>query len=93
VFVLHVSIKLKPGQDQAAQAVFNGPFKAAISAQPGFKSVQFLRPDDGGEYVLAIAFENQPLQQQWVATDLHTRVWSQMEVNFDGYTVRTFTAA
>jgi heme-degrading monooxygenase HmoA len=92
VFVLHVGIKVKPGEDQAAQAVFNGPFKAAISAQPGFKGVQFLRPDGGGDYVLSIAFENQPLQQKWVATDLHTQVWAQMEANFDGYAVKTFTA-
>ena len=44
----------------------------------------FSSPQDGGDYVLAIAFESQTLQQKWVATDLHTQVWSQMEANFDG---------
>ena len=92
MFVLHVAIKVKPGREQTAQSVFSGPFKAAISAQPGFKGVQFLKPDGDGEYVLSIAFENQPLQQNWVATDLHTQVWGQMEANFDGYAVKTFTA-
>ena len=92
MFVLHVAIKVKPGREQAAEGVFSGPFKAAISAQPGFKGVQFLRPDEGGDYVLSIAFESQPLQQKWVATDLHTQVWGQMEANFDGYSVKTFTA-
>jgi heme-degrading monooxygenase HmoA len=90
VFVLHVAIKVKLGQEEAAQSVFAGPFKAAISAQPGFNNVRFLKPLEGGEYVLAIAFENQALQQKWVATDLHTQVWSQMEANFEGYAVKAY---
>lgn len=90
MFVLHVAIKVKPGREEAAQGVFAGPFKAAISVQPGFNAVQFLKPLEGGEYLLAIAFESQALQQKWVATDLHTQVWSQMEANFDGYTVKEY---
>ena len=90
MFVLHVKIKVKAGQAAAAEKVFAGPFKAAITAQPGFRDVGFLRPSDDGDYVLSIAFENQPLQQQWVKTDLHGEVWSQMEQNFEGYTVATF---
>jgi len=92
MFVLHVKVKMKAGQAAASEAVFSGPFKAAISAQPGFRDVQFLRPKDDGDYVLSIAFENQPLQQQWVATDLHGKVWSQMEQHFDGYAVSNFDA-
>jgi heme-degrading monooxygenase HmoA len=92
VFVLHVLTRVKPGREQAAQSVFAGPFKAAISSQPGFSGVQFLRPEAGGEYLLSIAFESQPLQQKWVATELHGQVWPQMEANFDGYTVKSFTA-
>ena len=92
MFVLHVKIKMKPGQAAAAENVFAGPFKAAITAQPGFRDVQFLRPNDDGDYVLCIAFENQPLQQQWVKTNLHGEVWSRMEQNFEGYTVSTFDA-
>lgn len=90
MFVLHVVIKIKPGREEVAQRVFAGSFKAAISAQPGFKSVQFLKPQEGDEFVLAIVFESQSLQQKWVATDLHTQVWSQMQANFEGYTVKTY---
>ena len=43
-----------------------------------------------GHDVLAIAFENQALQQKWVATDLHTQVWSQMEANFAGFGVKNY---
>ena len=92
MFVLHVRIKMKAGQAAAAEKVYAGPFKAAITTQPGFRDVQFLRPDADGDYVLSIAFENQPLQQQWVKTDIHGEVWSQMEQNFEGYTVNTFDA-
>jgi heme-degrading monooxygenase HmoA len=90
MFVLHASIRVKPGHEEAAQSVFMETFRQAISAQPGFKSVHFLKPLEGDEYVLAIAFESQALQQKWVATDLHTRVWSQMEANFDGWTAKTY---
>jgi heme-degrading monooxygenase HmoA len=90
MFVLHVKVKMKVGQAAAAEKVFSGPFKAAITAQPGFRDVQFLRPSDNGDYVLRIAFENQPFQEQWVKTDLHGEVWSRMEQNFEGYRVTTF---
>jgi heme-degrading monooxygenase HmoA len=90
VYVVQVTITVKPGHEQAAQSIFAGPFRPAISAQPGFKGVEFLKPIDGAEYVLSIAFESQTLQQKWVATNLHTQVWSQMEANFEGYTVKAY---
>lgn len=92
MFVLHVVIKMKPGCEKDAEQTYSGPFKTAISAQSGFRGVDFLRPGEGGDYVLSIAFESQSLQEKWVATDLHARVWPQMEANFDGYTVKSYTA-
>jgi heme-degrading monooxygenase HmoA len=92
VFVLHVKIKMKTGQGGASETVFAGPFKAAISAQAGFHDVQFLHSDDDGNYILSIAFENQQFQQQWVETDLHGKVWKQMEQHFASFTLNTFTA-
>jgi heme-degrading monooxygenase HmoA len=91
MFVLHVGITMKAGQAAAAEQVFAGPFSTAIRAQEGFVDAALLRPDDGGDHILSIAFENQSLQQKWVATDLHNDVWAQMEAHFDGYTLRTFT--
>jgi len=92
VYVLIVDIKVKAGREQDAEKTYCGPFRAAISAQPGFVSVEFLRPSEGGGHALIIAFESQGAQQTWVATDLHTKVWDQMQANFDGFSVRTFTA-
>jgi heme-degrading monooxygenase HmoA len=92
MFVLHVEIRFKDGQAGAAERLFAGPFRAAISAQEGFRDVQLLRPTEGGNHVLSIAFETRSLQQQWVATELHTSVWSQMENHIDAYTLESFTA-
>jgi heme-degrading monooxygenase HmoA len=92
VFVLIVDIKVKSGRDQQAEKTYREPFRPAISAQPGFVSVEFLRPQGGGDYALIIAFESQSTQQAWVATDLHTNVWAQMQANFDSFSVRNFTA-
>lgn len=92
MYVLIVDIKVKSGREQEAEKTYRGPFRPAISAQPGFVSVEFLRPQETGDHALIIAFENHATQQAWVATDLHTRVWDQMQANFDSFTVRTFTA-
>jgi heme-degrading monooxygenase HmoA len=92
MFVLHVKIKMKPDAAMGAERVFAGPFKEAIRAQPGFRDVQFLRPIEAGDYALSIAFENELLQQRWVATDLHAQVWGEMEKHFDGYTLSAFAA-
>jgi len=51
-----------------------------------------LRPLGGGDYVLSIAFEQRSLQQKWVATDLHERVWTQMEEHIDGFGLKPYTA-
>jgi heme-degrading monooxygenase HmoA len=92
MFVLHVRIRVKPGAASAAEEIFADPFKTAITTQPGFCDVELLRPIQGDEYVLSIAFENQAFQQQWVATELHGRVWAKMEAHFDSFTLASFTA-
>jgi heme-degrading monooxygenase HmoA len=91
VYVLIVDIKVKSNLGQQAEKTYRGPFRSAIMAQPGFVSVEFLCPSEEGDHALIIAFESQSAQQSWVATDLHSRVWSEMEANFDSYKVRTFT--
>ena len=55
--------------------------------------MRLLWPDQGGDPILSISFEVQPLQQKWVATDLHTDVWSKMEAHLDGYSLAPYSAA
>jgi len=90
MFVLHVDIRIRAGQAGALESVFSGPFCAAIRAQEGFRDVR--RPLEGGDYVLSIAFEQRSLQQKWVATDLHERVWTQMAEHIDAYALKPYTA-
>ena len=91
MFVLHVELQVKPGAEQKLEKTYNETFRPAISQQEGFRAVGLLRPlDEAKNYLLTILFEDRARQQKWVATDLHQRVWSQMESCFTGYTVRNY---
>jgi heme-degrading monooxygenase HmoA len=92
MFVLHVGIEVKPGQERAMEKDFLGPFSAAISAQEGFVAVALLRPNEVGDYLLSISFEKRSLQQKWVATALHGEVWPMMERYFVRHTLSSYTA-
>ena len=92
MFVLLVGLEVKAGQEQALETDYAGPFTTAISSREGFRDVCLLRSNDGGDYVLSIAFENQSLQQNWVASELHGQVWSFMEGHLVEFTVKTYTA-
>lgn len=93
MFVLHVGIKVKTGQEQATEKDYQGPFTKAISTQEGFVSASMLRSLDGNDdYLLSLAFENQSLQQKWVATELHGQIWPMMESHFVSYSVKNYTA-
>lgn len=93
MFVLHVDLELKPGARQALEKTYVETFRPAISRQEGFRAVTLLRPtEDGSNYLLSIAFEDQSFQQQWVSTDVHQQVWPQMEQHCAGYSLRRYNA-
>lgn len=81
MFVLHVELKVKPGLQLALEKAYREVFLPAISRQPGFQAARLLRPVEDGApgYRLSLAFKQQSLQQQWVATDVHQQVWPQIE--------------
>ncbi len=86
MFVLHVELKVKPGLQQALEKTYREVFVPAISPQPGFQSANLLRPvEDGADYRLTLAFDNQSQQQTWVATDVHQQVWPQVESQCVGF--------
>jgi heme-degrading monooxygenase HmoA len=91
MFVLLVGLTLKAGREQALERDYAGPFTTAICSQEGFRHASLLRPNDSGDYVLSIAFENQSLQQKWVASELHGQVWPLMEGHLVEFTVKTYT--
>jgi heme-degrading monooxygenase HmoA len=76
MFVLHIDLKVKVGQQQALEETYLERFRPAISVQEGFNAVRLLRSnEDDLNYRLALSFESQESQQKWVATDLHQVVW------------------
>lgn len=86
MFVLHVELKVKPGLQQALEKTYREVFVPAISPQPGFQSANLLRPvEDGADYRLTLAFDDQSLQQAWVATDVHQQIWPQVESQCVGF--------
>jgi heme-degrading monooxygenase HmoA len=86
MFVLHVELKVKPGLRQVLEKTYREVFVPAISPQPGFQSANLLRPvEDGADYRLTLVFDDQLLQQAWVATAVHQRVWLQVERKCMGF--------
>jgi heme-degrading monooxygenase HmoA len=92
MFVLHIELKVKPGQPQELEKIYAESFRPAISAQEGFQAVQLLRSnDDETDYRLCLTFDRQASQQKWVATDLHQRVWSLVENLCTQYSVKGYS--
>jgi heme-degrading monooxygenase HmoA len=76
MFVLHIDLKAKVGEQQVLEKTYAEKFRPAISAQDGFHAVQLLRSnEDDKNYRLVLSFDHQASQQKWVATDLHQLVW------------------
>lgn len=93
MFVLHVELEVKSGAEQKLEKTYIETFRPAISQQEGFLSVNLLRPRENAKnYLLSIIFDDQAQQQKWVATDLHQKVWPQMESLCGRYEVRSFDA-
>lgn len=93
MFVLQVDLEVKTGSQQALEKIYVETFRPAISRQEGFSAVGLLRPTgDGNHYLLSIAFDTQSFQQKWVATDLHQRVWPQMEQHCAQYSLMSYDA-
>ncbi|HUY12842.1 MAG TPA: antibiotic biosynthesis monooxygenase [Terriglobia bacterium] len=90
MFVLHVEMEIKPGLQHALEKTYVETFRPAISRQEGFSAMNLLRPSEDGDYRLSIAFDSQPLQQKWVATDVHQQVWPLMENHCSAYSVRYY---
>lgn len=76
MFMLHIDLKVRAGQQEALEKTYFEEFRPAISAQEGFNATQLLRSnEDDLNYRLALSFDRQASQQKWVATDLHQVVW------------------
>jgi heme-degrading monooxygenase HmoA len=93
MFILHVDLKARPDSTRNLVNNFREVFKPAISSQPGFEHVLLLQSGtDQNGFRLVIAFQDEPSQKKWVATDLHQEVWPKIETNCLSYQVEAFHA-
>ena len=80
---LHVEMEVDPAKEKELLANYRQTFRPAISKQPGFvdvKLMKFRSVASGGVkapaiYRLLISFQAEEQRLQWVATDLHQKVW------------------
>lgn len=84
-------MEVRPESAQALENLYRETFRPTISRQDGFAAVRLLRPREPGDaYVLSIAFDDEPLQQRWVASEEHQRLWPRMEAYCAGYAVKLY---
>ena len=90
---LHVDLWAKPKAGAALRKAFRDAFYPAISAQTGFIKCALLHTEPETDlYRLIITFEDEALRQKWVASDLHRRVWPQLEEQCARYDAKLFEA-
>lgn len=82
--VLVVDLHVRSAAGEQLEQVFDGRFRPAISAQPGFVGVELLKPTEGDRWVLLIRFTDETARLAWVATDVHQEVWPLIEQHCDG---------
>lgn len=91
MFVLHVNLRVRPSSGQDLEKLYRETFQPAISRQKGLAAVTLLRArEPEHDYVLSIAFHDESLQQKWVASEEHQRLWPQMESHCVDYTVKRY---
>lgn len=92
MFTLYVDFEGNATTSSELIRVFREIFRPAISRQPGFAMVDLQQAADAGvrRHRLVIGFDHQADQKSWVVTDLHQRVWPQMEALIGTYSVSPF---
>ena len=88
--VLHVELQVRAGGAGALVESYRSTFRPAISCQDGFRAVRLLAPVDAPGYRLVIEFAEEEQRLRWVASELHQRVWPQIEAHCTGCTPNLF---
>lgn len=88
--VLHVELWVKEGAEDALVDTYRSAFRPAVSQQEGFREVRLLRPVDAPAFRLVIEFAEEEQRLRWVESDLHQKVWPQMEAHCTVFTPNLF---
>src|SRR5262245_36212297 len=89
---LHVDLEIDPAKEKEMLANYAKIFRPAITKQPGFVEVKLMKLRNAvvGKapapftHRLVISFQTEEQRQKWVATDLHQKVWPEMEKTMKG---------
>jgi len=85
--LLHVDLTVNPEREKVFVGKFHSAFKPAAAKQPGYMDVRILKlrtalagkaPGDAN-YRFVLAFESEELRQKWVATEIHGKLWPELE--------------
>jgi heme-degrading monooxygenase HmoA len=91
--ILLVELEVRSGEGDGLASSFQSVFAPAIATQPGFQAVRLLRPVASSRWFLEIEFVDEPHRLAWVATELHGRVWPQLEAHCDRAVPEVFESA
>ena len=93
MFVLHIELKAKPGQQQSLGKNLSrevstplSPLRMA-STRPNY----FAQTTTTTNYRLCLTFDHQASQQKWVATELHQEVWPAIADQCADFSVQGYT--
>jgi heme-degrading monooxygenase HmoA len=87
---LHLDLAVDPAKEQQMLNYFETVFRPAATKFPGYIDLRMLKlraavvgsAPAGVNYRFALAYESEELRQQWVTSDVHATVWSEMERTF-----------
>lgn len=84
--VLCVDLEVDPSREQEMLHNFRTIFRPAAVKHPGYINVQMLKlraalqgPAPAARYRFVLTYESEELRQKWVASDVHKRVWPEVE--------------
>ena len=87
--VLYCDLAIDPTQEQEMLGHFHNTFRPAAAKFEGYIDVRILKIRkviQGGpalapniNYRFQLTYKNEELRQKWIASAVHTRVWSQLE--------------
>jgi len=94
---LHVDLAVDLTREKEMLRTFEQTFKPAAVKHPGYIDVEMLKlrstvmgkaPGDAN-YRFVLVYESEELRQKWIASDVHQRVWPEMEkfLKHKNYTV------
>jgi hypothetical protein len=87
--VLYCDLAVDPSREQEMLAYFHREFKPAAEKFDGFIDLKMMKlrrvlqggppPPEGINYRFQLTYESEEKRQQWIASDVHSRVWPVIE--------------